>query len=177
MIRPYQVLPLRDRVDLGAMAMKEYFVFLKAPAIPQPHHQMKGNRNIHVWIGKKKQQQHRKLIIQAEEINRKYWLRKRDSKDTESHNKNKTEHSKIMKEDSLWWRKHKGKGATVTKSSEANYEKAASKAKYLNKMKDELQRTEEVQQAGIHMETLRKTLKNIHSWKTLDHNVMYGFWF
>ena len=36
----YQVLPLRIRVDLEAMAMKEYSIFLKAPAILEPHYQI-----------------------------------------------------------------------------------------------------------------------------------------
>ena len=38
MIWPYQVLPLRVRVDLGAMAMKGYSAFPKAPALLEPHH-------------------------------------------------------------------------------------------------------------------------------------------
>ena len=37
---PYQVLPLRARVDLGAMAMKGYSAFPKAPALLEPHHQI-----------------------------------------------------------------------------------------------------------------------------------------
>ena len=36
----YQVLPLRARVDLGAMAMKGYSAFPKAPALLEPHHQI-----------------------------------------------------------------------------------------------------------------------------------------
>ena len=32
------MLPLRARVDLGAMAMKEYSTFPKAPALHEPHH-------------------------------------------------------------------------------------------------------------------------------------------
>ena len=36
----YQVLPLQVRVDLGTMAMKEYFAFPKAPALLEPHHQI-----------------------------------------------------------------------------------------------------------------------------------------
>ena len=39
-IRPYQVLPLRARVDLGAMAMKGYSTFPKALALLEPHHQI-----------------------------------------------------------------------------------------------------------------------------------------
>ena len=39
-IGPYQVLPLRARVDLGAMAMKGYSAFPKAPALLEPHHQI-----------------------------------------------------------------------------------------------------------------------------------------
>ena len=39
-IGPYQVLPLRARVDLGAMATKEYSAFPKAPALLEPHHQI-----------------------------------------------------------------------------------------------------------------------------------------
>ena len=38
MIEPYQMLPLQDRVDLGAMAMKEYSAFPKAPALLELHH-------------------------------------------------------------------------------------------------------------------------------------------
>ena len=37
---PYQVLPLRARVDQGVMAMKGYFTFPKAPALLEPHHQI-----------------------------------------------------------------------------------------------------------------------------------------
>ena len=40
LIGPYQVLPLRAGVDLGAMAMKEYSAFPKAPALLEPHHQI-----------------------------------------------------------------------------------------------------------------------------------------
>ena len=36
----YQVLPLGARVDLGAMAMKEYCAFPKAPALLEPHDQI-----------------------------------------------------------------------------------------------------------------------------------------
>ena len=39
-IGPYQVLPLQDRVDLGAKAMKGYSIFPKAPALLEPHHQI-----------------------------------------------------------------------------------------------------------------------------------------
>ena len=39
-IGPYQVLPLRARVDLGAMAMKRYTAFPEAPALLGPHHQI-----------------------------------------------------------------------------------------------------------------------------------------
>ena len=39
-IGPYQVLPFWTRVDLGAMAMKAYFIFHKAPASLEPHHQI-----------------------------------------------------------------------------------------------------------------------------------------
>ena len=39
-IGPYQLLPLRPTVDVGAMAMKGYSVFLKAPALLEPHHQI-----------------------------------------------------------------------------------------------------------------------------------------
>ena len=38
-IGPYQVQLLQARVDLGAMAIKGYSVFTKAPALLQPHHQ------------------------------------------------------------------------------------------------------------------------------------------
>ena len=39
-VGPYQMLPLRARVNLGAMAMKGYSAFPKAPALPEPYHQM-----------------------------------------------------------------------------------------------------------------------------------------
>ena len=39
-IGPYQVLPLRARVDLEAMAMKGYSAFPKAPALLEPYHQI-----------------------------------------------------------------------------------------------------------------------------------------
>ena len=39
LIGPYQVLPLWARMNLGAMAMKGYSTFLKAPALLEPHHQ------------------------------------------------------------------------------------------------------------------------------------------
>ena len=39
-IGSYQVLPLRARVDLGAMAMEGYFAFPKAPTLLEPHHQI-----------------------------------------------------------------------------------------------------------------------------------------
>ena len=37
-IWPYQVLPLRARVDLGAMTIKGYSAFPKAPVLLEPHH-------------------------------------------------------------------------------------------------------------------------------------------
>ena len=37
---PYQVLPLQARVNQGAMAMKEYSTFPKAPALLEPHYQI-----------------------------------------------------------------------------------------------------------------------------------------
>ena len=37
---PFKVLPIRAKVDLGAMAMKEYSAFPKAPALLEPHHQI-----------------------------------------------------------------------------------------------------------------------------------------
>ncbi len=40
LIGPYQVLPLRTRVDLGAMAIKGYSAFSKAPALLKPRHQI-----------------------------------------------------------------------------------------------------------------------------------------
>ena len=40
LLEPYQVLPLRARVDLGAMAIKGYSVFPKAPALLGPRHQI-----------------------------------------------------------------------------------------------------------------------------------------
>ena len=39
-IGPDQVLPLRARVDLGAMAMKGCSAFPKAPELLEPHHQI-----------------------------------------------------------------------------------------------------------------------------------------
>ena len=39
-IGPYQVLPLRAREELGAMAMKGFSEFLKAPALLESHHQI-----------------------------------------------------------------------------------------------------------------------------------------
>ena len=39
-IGPYLVLSLRARVNLRAMAMKEYSTFPKAPALLEPHHQI-----------------------------------------------------------------------------------------------------------------------------------------
>ena len=39
-IGPYQVLPLRARVDLEVMAMNVYAAFSKAPALLKPHHQI-----------------------------------------------------------------------------------------------------------------------------------------
>ena len=40
LIKPYQELPLRSRLDLGAMTMKEYTPFPKAPALLEPLHQI-----------------------------------------------------------------------------------------------------------------------------------------
>ena len=37
---PIQCFHSRARVDLGAMAMKEYSAFPKAPALLEPHHQI-----------------------------------------------------------------------------------------------------------------------------------------
>ena len=37
---PYQVLPLRARVDIGAMAVKGCPAFPKAPVSLEPHHQI-----------------------------------------------------------------------------------------------------------------------------------------
>ena len=39
-IEPYQVLPLKVRVDLGVMEMKGYSTFTKYPALLKPHHQI-----------------------------------------------------------------------------------------------------------------------------------------
>ena len=39
-IGPYQVLPLWARVDLGAMAIKGYSAFPKAPTLLEPHPQI-----------------------------------------------------------------------------------------------------------------------------------------
>ena len=40
MIGPYQVLPRRARVELGAIAMKRWPAFTKDPASLEPHHQI-----------------------------------------------------------------------------------------------------------------------------------------
>ena len=40
LIGPYQVLPPRFRVNLGAMAMKVFSAFPKATALQEPHHQI-----------------------------------------------------------------------------------------------------------------------------------------
>ena len=37
-VGPYRALPHRDRVDLGAMAMKSNFASSKVPALLDPHH-------------------------------------------------------------------------------------------------------------------------------------------
>ena len=37
LLGPYQMLPFRARVDIGAMAMKGYSAFPKAPALLEPH--------------------------------------------------------------------------------------------------------------------------------------------
>ena len=37
---PYQVLTLQGRVELGAIAMKGYSTFPKAPALLEPHNQI-----------------------------------------------------------------------------------------------------------------------------------------
>ena len=39
-IGPYQVLPLRTRVDMGSMAMKGYSASPKALALLEPHYQI-----------------------------------------------------------------------------------------------------------------------------------------
>ena len=39
-MEPYQMLPLRAGVDVGAMTMKEYIAFPKAPASLEPHDQI-----------------------------------------------------------------------------------------------------------------------------------------
>ena len=51
-IGPYQVLPLRDRMDLGAIAVKGYSAFPKTPALLEPHHQTVycHIQDIH-WVG------------------------------------------------------------------------------------------------------------------------------
>ena len=40
LIGPYQLLPFRARVNLGAMAMKGCSAFPKAPVSLKPHHQI-----------------------------------------------------------------------------------------------------------------------------------------
>ena len=40
LFNPYQVLPLRARVDMGAMATKGYFAIPKTPALLEPHYQI-----------------------------------------------------------------------------------------------------------------------------------------
>ena len=44
-VEPYQVLPLRVRMDLGAMAMKGHSAFPKSPTLLEPHHQIGLCRN------------------------------------------------------------------------------------------------------------------------------------
>ena len=39
-MEPYQELPFRTRVNLGAMTMKGYSAFPKAPSLLEPHHQI-----------------------------------------------------------------------------------------------------------------------------------------
>ena len=41
-VGPYQLLPLRTRLDLGMMAINEYPVFPKALVLLKPHHQIFG---------------------------------------------------------------------------------------------------------------------------------------
>ena len=50
-IGPYQMLPLRIRVDLGAMAMKGYSVFPKTPALLEPHYDIVINVIIGTLVG------------------------------------------------------------------------------------------------------------------------------
>ena len=40
LFNPYQVLPFQARVDLGAMAMKGYTTFSKAPVLLEPNYQI-----------------------------------------------------------------------------------------------------------------------------------------
>ena len=51
-MRPYQVLLLKEKGELGAMAMKEYLLLPKAPALLGPHHQI---AKCHIqdtrWVG------------------------------------------------------------------------------------------------------------------------------
>ena len=51
LIGSYQVLPLWVRVSLGAMALKEYSIFLKALTLLEPYHQVVEChiQNIHWW--------------------------------------------------------------------------------------------------------------------------------
>ena len=52
LIGPYQELILQTRVDLGAMAMKEYFAFPKATSLLKPHHQIvKSYKQDIRWVG------------------------------------------------------------------------------------------------------------------------------
>ena len=44
--RPYQVLPLRVRVNLGAMTMMGYYTFPKAPVLMELHHLQRCSRCI-----------------------------------------------------------------------------------------------------------------------------------
>ena len=45
LIGSYQMLPLRHRLNLGAIAIKRYFSFLKEPALQEPHHQIVLSHN------------------------------------------------------------------------------------------------------------------------------------
>ena len=51
MIGPYQMLPLRARVDLAAMLMKGYSAFPKAPALHEPDHQIVSLYPRHLLAG------------------------------------------------------------------------------------------------------------------------------
>ena len=69
-IGPFQVLPLRARVDLGAMAMKGYTAFPKAPALLKPHHQFVSYQVMHTrWAGESYPSKEMQLVYFTSPVN------------------------------------------------------------------------------------------------------------